>query len=455
MPEDPAPAPPGPASPPAPDPFAAGPLDRQTALAVLQRAEALAAQGEYPQAAALYSRVVGHRDADLHVAALLGVAECRYRMDEDDAALEAWRLATQAPTTPLSWKAWQQLAAARVRKGNLRGAIDAYREADRRAPREAKAEIASRLGWLNKELGNTRAAGRYFGRTRPGSDAPIVTYAILAVTIAIGLFQLTGTPVGADFTRLFELNTGDVVRGEYWRLLTVVLVHDPSNPLHLAFNMYALWLVGPMVERIYGRAQYLLIYVLTAIAASITSYIFLGGNAVGASGAIFGLFGVAFIAFRVHHPLLGRGADAIARQIGFLIVFNLVLDVGLIGGGVGIDIFAHIGGLIAGLWLGLILLPTGLTLASLWQHPAGAPQSARAPLSGALRVGGVVLLVVVLVVGLQVGTIVRTGSGSIADRGAPAAAAVISLARTPSRAARSSTAVRAWTGGPGVHRSGR
>ncbi len=412
-----------PATPAAPrGPLAPGPLDRQTAVAVLQHAEALAGQGEYDQAAALYSRIVGHRDADLHVAALLGLAECRYRMDEDDAALEAWRLATQAPTTPLSWKAWQQLAAARVRKGDLRGAIDAYREADRRAPREAKAEIASRLGWLNKELGNKRAAGRYFSRTRPGgSDTPIVTYAILAVTIAIGLLQLTGTPVGADFTRLFELNTGDVVRGEYWRLLTVVLVHDPSNPLHLAFNMYALWLVGPMVERIYGRAQYLLIYVLTALAASITSYIFLGGNAVGASGAIFGLFGVAFIAFRVHHPLLGRGADAIARQIGFLIVFNLVLDVGLIGGGVGIDIFAHIGGLIAGLWLGLILLPTGLTLASLWQHPAGAPQAARAPLSGALRVGGVLLLVVVLVVGLQVGTIVRTGSGSIADRGAPAA----------------------------------
>ena len=412
-----------PATPAAPrGPLAPGPLDRQTAVAVLQHAEALAGQGEYDQAAALYSRIVGHRDADLHVAALLGLAECRYRMDEDDAALEAWRLATQAPTTPLSWKAWQQLAAARVRKGDLRGAIDAYRETDRRAPREAKAEIASRLGWLNKELGNKRAAGRYFSRTRPGgSDTPIVTYAILAVTIAIGLLQLTGTPVGADFTRLFELNTGDVVRGEYWRLLTVVLVHDPSNPLHLAFNMYALWLVGPMVERIYGRAQYLLIYVLTALAASITSYIFLGGNAVGASGAIFGLFGVAFIAFRVHHPLLGRGADAIARQIGFLIVFNLVLDVGLIGGGVGIDIFAHIGGLIAGLWLGLILLPTGLTLASLWQHPAGAPQAARAPLSGALRVGGVLLLVVVLVVGLQVGTIVRTGSGSIADRGAPAA----------------------------------
>ncbi len=395
------------------DPFAAGPLDRPSALALLQRADALAAQGEYQQAAVLYSRVVGNRDPDLHVAALLGLSECRYRMDEDDAALEGWRLATQAPDTPLSWMAWRQLAAARVRAGDLRGALEAYRQADRRAPREAKAEIASRLGWLNKELGNQRAAGRYFGRSRAGGiDAPVVTYAILAVTIAIGLFQIVGGSQANDVTNLLMLDKAAVARGEWWRLLTVVLVH--AGLLHLAFNMYALYLVGPMVERIYGRAQYLLIYVLAGIAGSIASYIFLPNPAVGASGAIFGLFGVVFIAFRVHSPLLGRAADAIARQIGFLIVFNLVLDVGLIGGGVGIDIFAHIGGLIAGVWLALVLLPTGLTLASLWQHPAGAPKAAAAPMSGVLRVAGVLLLVAVLAVGLQIGTTIRTGGTGVA-----------------------------------------
>ncbi len=391
------------------DPFATGPLDRAAAQALVQRADALASQGEYQQAAAFYSRVVGHRDPDLHVAALLGLSECRYRMDEDEAAIEGWRLATQAPETPLSWIAWRQLAAARVREGDLRGALDAYRQADRRAPREAKAEIASRLGWLSKELGDRRAAGRYFGRSRAGGiDQPIVTYAILAITIAIGLFQMVGGAQGAAITNLLMLDKAAVARGEYWRLLTVVLVH--AGLLHLAFNMYALYLVGPMVERIYGRTQYLLMYVLSGIAGSVLSYIFLSENAVGASGAIFGLFGVVFIAYRVHNPLLGRGADALARQIGFLIVFNLVLDLGLIGGGVGIDIFAHIGGLIAGVWLGLILLPTGLRLADLWQHPAGAPAAA-APLSGALRVGGVLLLVAVLVVGLELGTTIRTGGG--------------------------------------------
>ena len=409
------------------DPFAAGPLDRAAALALVQRADALAAQGEYQQAAAFYSRVVGHGDPDLHVAALLGLAECRYRMDEDDAAVETWRLATQAPDTPVSWIAWRQLAAARVRQGDLRGALDAYRQADRRAPKEAKAEIASRLGWLNKELGNQRAAGRYFGRSRAGGiDQPIVTYAILAVTIAIGLFQMVGGAQGDAVTNLLMLDKAAVARGEYWRLLSVVLVH--AGLLHLAFNMYALYLVGPLVERIYGRWQYLLMYVLSGIAGSVLSYIFLADNAVGASGAIFGLFGVVFIAFRVHNPLLGRGADAIARQIGFLIVFNLVLDLGLIGGGVGIDIFAHIGGLIAGVWLGLILLPTGLRRADLWQHPAGAP-AATVPLSGALRVGGVLLLVAVLLVGLQLGTTIRTGGGTLGAAQRPVAQAAVVRAR--------------------------
>jgi len=398
------------------DPFAAGPLDRPSALAVLQHADALAGQGEYQQAGPFYSRVVGHRDPDLHVAALLGLAECRYRMDEEDAAIETWKLATQAPDTPLTWVAWRQLAAAQVRQGDLRGALDAYREADRRAPAEARAEIASRLGWLSKELGDRRAAGRYFGRSRAATgDQPVVTYAILAVTIAIGLFQMVGAQ-GDAVTNLLMLDKAGVARGEYWRLLTVVLVH--AGLLHLALNMYALYLVGPMVERIYGRAQYLLIYVLAGIAGSVASYIFLPDNAVGASGAIFGLFAAVFIAYRVHNPILGRGADALARQIGFLIVFNLVLDVGLIGGGVGIDIFAHIGGLVAGFWLGLILLPTGLTLASLWQQPAGAPRTAATPMPAVLRVAGVLLLVVLLAAGLQLGTVIRTGGTGLGVEGA-------------------------------------
>lgn len=412
------------------DPFAAGPLDRASAIALVQHADGLVAQGEYQQALPLYMRVVGHRDADLHVAALLGLAECQYRLDQDEAAVESWRLATQAPETPLSWVAWRQLAAARVRQGDLGGALDAYRQAERRAPPEARAEIASRLGWLNKELGNRRAAGRYFGKSRVGGVAqPYVTWTILAVTIAVSLGQIVLPPDTANaITGLFELDKVAVAHGEYWRLLTVVLVH--GGLLHLAFNMYALYLVGPMVERIYGPAQYILMYCLAGIAGSVASFIFTPDPAVGASGAIFGLFGALFVAYRIHHPLLGAGAANVARQIGFLIVFNLVLNVGLIGGGVLIDIFAHIGGLIAGMWLGLVLLPSGLTLASLWQRPAGTAAAAQS-IPGVLRAAAVGALVLAIIAGLEIGMVTRGRSIGDAEKSAAMPAATVVLERLP------------------------
>src|SRR3712207_1036393 len=146
----------------------AGPLDRPAAVSVIQQADSLAAEGDYAHALVLYSRLVGHPDPELHVAAVLGIAECRYRLDEDDAAYLAWEHAVQAPETPLAWLAWRRLAEARVRAGELRGALDAYRQAERRAPASERPQIQSRLGWLNKETGNQGAANRYFGRARAG-----------------------------------------------------------------------------------------------------------------------------------------------------------------------------------------------------------------------------------------------------------------------------------------------
>ena len=83
-----------------------------------------------------------------------------------------------------------QLAGARVREGDLTAAARAYREAEPRAPFEERAGIQSRLGWLNKEMGNPRTAQRYFGRARTGVFTPYVTYAIIAITSIVSLFVL-------------------------------------------------------------------------------------------------------------------------------------------------------------------------------------------------------------------------------------------------------------------------
>jgi membrane associated rhomboid family serine protease len=390
------------------DPSVAGPLDRATALELIHRADALVAAGDYAAAAPMYARVVGHADPEVHVAALLGLGECQYRLDQDAGAVEAWTMATRAPETPLTWVAWRQIAATRVRQGDLRGALDAYREADRRAPPEARPEIASRLGWLSREIGDTRASNRYFGRSRGSmATAPMASYAIIAVTAVISLFIEYGGPLGDQLGNLLLLDKQAVAAGELWRLVTVVLVH--GGILHLAFNMYALYIVGPLVERMYGRLPFVVVYLLCAIGGSVGSYLFIREPSVGASGAIFGLFGILFVALRVHHPLLDRRARALASQIGFLILFNLALGFGFAGGGfAAIDNFAHLGGLATGAWLGLLFAPNAAgTLSGLWQRPtggtAGGGITADARTATAIRVVGVALLCVVLVVLIALG----------------------------------------------------
>ena len=149
-----------------PDPAVTGRLTRDRALGFLGRGDELLASGDYEEAGGHYARVVGFDDPAITAAALLGLGEVRYRLNDEPAAVETWHAVLQLPETPSTYAAWRNIAAARVREGDLQGAIDAYREADRRAPAEDKAEIASRLGWLTKETGDTRASGRYFARAR-------------------------------------------------------------------------------------------------------------------------------------------------------------------------------------------------------------------------------------------------------------------------------------------------
>jgi membrane associated rhomboid family serine protease len=374
------------------DPAAAHASDPSQAL---DRAQEAAQQGDYETAAALYERGVGNPDAQLHVSALLGLADARYRLNDEQGALQAWLTATVAPETSLAWRAWVALAGARVREGDLAGAARCYREAEARAPYEEKAGIQSRLGWLNKEMGNQGASQRYFRRSR-GGFTPVVTYSIIAVTVAVTLFTMVGGAAGDALLSQLALIKPAVQGGEYWRLITVALVHDTRTPLHLLMNMYALWIIGPLAENLYGRAMYLVIYVLAALGGGIASYLVFPNPSVGASGAIFGLFGLVFASTYVHKTLLRAQARAITRQIGALIVINLVIGFG-IGGFAGIDNSAHIGGLLVGGFLGFLIPPSGAaTLSSLWQRNDANPEP-RALSGPLLRVLGIVALGAVLV----------------------------------------------------------
>ena len=142
----------------------------------------------------------------------------------------------------------------------------------------------------------------------------------------------------------------------------------------------------------------MLFYVLTALGGVDRAASSFPGPAVGASGAIFGLVGVILAGTRAHHPVLDRRARAIVPQLGMFVVINLVF--GFLSTAGLIDNAAHIGGLIAGLWLGFIVPPgKAPTLRSAWQHPRGETAQ-RSPL---LIAAGVIGFVGVVAAALAAG----------------------------------------------------
>jgi membrane associated rhomboid family serine protease len=176
----------------------------------------------------------------------------------------------------------------------------------------------------------------------------LVTLTLIAINIGVYLAELamggnlngTGNWIyyhGALFGPL-------VAAGDWWRLLTAAFLH--YGPIHLGLNMYGLYIAGSLLEAVIGRWRFLLLYVASGLAGSagalIASY---NGVTVGASGAIFGIFGALFVLERRRHIATGG-------QIGVLIVLNLVFTFAVPG----ISIGGHLGGLIGGVVLMLLLL---------------------------------------------------------------------------------------------------
>ncbi len=365
--------------PPSVDPQAllaqSGPLTREAAEGALAHAAQLMISADFIDAARLYQRVIGFDDPAVTARAMVGLGEALHRLDDDAQALRNWEAATDLPENPYTYVAWRNVAAARVRSGDLQGALNAYRQADRRAPQDDKAEIASRMGWLSKEVGDKGAAGRYFARAR-GDTGMSYSLILLAITVVVSLFVEFGGEQGKALGELLMMNKVALADGEIWRLWTVTLVHAKLTemPLHLIMNMYALYLAGPFTERLYGRRWFLAFYLIAAAGGSLATFAF--GSAqfsVGASGAVFGLFGVLIAVQFIHRPLLDRGSRSFLGQIAALVVLNMIL--GLSMGGT-IDNWAHIGGLATGFLLGALIAPTGVpTIRSIWLRPGPTPGS--------------------------------------------------------------------------------
>ena len=367
----------------------------------LEEGRRLLDAGDLDAATRILAPLTGH--PTLAGDAWLAIGTARYRADDEPGALAAWQQAANS-NSPQAWLGWRSVAEQHVRDGDLEAAISAYREADRRAPPAERGAIANRIAWLLKETGHDFAARRQFNRARGAyaEHTAFVTYAIIAVCVALfaldtvlsggrtlqgGLFSGSVGPIGENHL----INGFFVAGGEWWRIFTSAFFH--LGPIHLAFNMYVLYLYGSIVERMYGRLEYAAIYLLCAAGGSVLTILIDPTQfAAGASGAIFGIIGLLFAVSRRHHAVLGREARTVMAGIGSYLVF-LLLFTFLVPN---ISWTGHLGGMLVGAALGFLLPPTGVaTLSGMWRTPSGERLHGSMPLAlrAAVYAGVAVLLV--------------------------------------------------------------
>jgi len=200
---------------------------------------------------------------------------------------------------------------------------------------------------------------------RAAGGRPVVTQTIIALCVLFYVAQLAIPGV----TSALELAPGQAAE-EPWRLLTSAFLHSPSLILHIVFNMLVLYQVGPWLEQALGRARFLALYLVCALGGSV-GYLLLGVHAgfpldrqpsvVGASGAVFGLFGALLVLTKS----LGRHDQALIGTIAINFVLGVLIP--------GVAWQGHLGGLVTGALAALVIAraPAAHRAAVQWAGLAG------------------------------------------------------------------------------------
>ena len=194
-------------------------------------------------------------------------------------------------------------------------------------------------------------AGPSVQTLRTAVAKPVVTLALIAISVALFVSTLAGGTLlggGGDETiERLAVNGPAVAAGEWWRLITSGFLH--FGLIHIGFNMLILYQLGTMLEPALGRVRFFLLYAAALLGGSFGALL-LSPDALtaGASGAVFGLMGAAFLGMR------WRGVDPMQSGIGGLLVMNLLLTFVIPG----ISVGGHLGGLLAGAAAGAALFAT-------------------------------------------------------------------------------------------------
>ncbi|MBU3181810.1 rhomboid family intramembrane serine protease [Clostridium psychrophilum] len=187
-------------------------------------------------------------------------------------------------------------------------------------------------------------------------DKPWITIGIIAinvimylVTAYLSLVYAKGSIFNSDINVLIMLGAkvnNLISQGQYYRFVSCMFLH--GGIVHIGVNMYSLYAIGPMVERVYGKVKYIAIYFISGICASIFSYVFSTDVSIGASGAIFGLLGAVLILAIKSKEKTGSG---FIKSILSVICINIFIGATMPN----IDNFAHVGGLLGGMLIAFMV----------------------------------------------------------------------------------------------------
>lgn len=173
---------------------------------------------------------------------------------------------------------------------------------------------------------------------------PLVTYILLTVTVIVYAAQFfSEILLGTDVPALLGMKINElIIAGQWWRFITPMFLH--GSLLHIGFNMYALLSFGSSLEREFGHARFLGLYLAGAFAGNVISFLLSPNPSLGASTAIFGLLGAEAVFLYQNRELFGGRARAALQSVLTIAGINF-----LIGLSPGIDNWGHMGGLLGGL----------------------------------------------------------------------------------------------------------
>lgn len=203
---------------------------------------------------------------------------------------------------------------------------------------------SSPVGMRCPECAGERTRVRSGASIFAGSQTAYATYTLIAINVIVFLAELgRGGGAGSFSGGGGLIHDGGLFgpaianQNEYYRIVTSGFLH--AGPIHLLFNMFALYVLGTLLEPAVGRARFLGIYFASLLAGSFGALLLTPNEyTVGASGAVFGIFAAAFVIAR------GRGIQGVAGQIGLILLLNVVFTFSVPG----LSIGGHLGGIIGG-----------------------------------------------------------------------------------------------------------